>query len=95
MSETDNASANALCVFSVVVDGNGVPHVVGQGIEGVRPYREPTFLDIRRALMELAADYQARAIGDGVLARFIEEGIIRSVEPTVADRVSDALAARE
>ncbi len=90
--ETTDAP-NALCAFTVVVDGDGVPRLYGQGIEGVRPYREPTALDIRRALLELVSDYNAQAAAQYVVDELKKSGVVPAEEPSVSERVSAALAA--
>ena len=90
MSETETQEvtndANALCAFTVVVDGDGVPRIFGQGVEGVKPFREPTALDIRRAVLELASDYQARAAAD-----YVVESLAATAAPDVSERVQAAL----
>lgn len=84
-------AANALCVFTIVVDGNGVPAIFGgNNVEGVRPFRDPTQLDIRRALLELVSDYQARAA-----AEYVVGALQPAEEPSVSERVSAALAEHE
>jgi len=83
---------NVLCVFTIVVDGDGVPRVHGATVEGARPYREATELDVRRALLELVADFSARASAEYVTQALLESGVIAVPEPSVSERVSAALA---
>lgn len=92
VEETTDAP-NALCAFTVVVDGDGVPRIFGQGIEGVRPFRDPTALDIRRALLELVSDYNAQAAAQYVADELKKAGVFPAEEPSVSERVSAALAA--
>ena len=82
-----SGDANALCAFTVVVDGSGTPRVLGPGpIDGLVTYRDATDLDIRRAVLELAADYQARTAAEWVV------GLLTAEPAPVSDRVSAALA---
>jgi hypothetical protein len=85
---SDPQDANVLCHFTVVVGGDGTPQVYESVPEGTKPFRTATMLDIRRALLEIAADLQARSS-----AEYVAQILSAPVE-SVPDRVSEALADR-
>ena len=80
---------NALCAFTVVVDGDGSPRIFRMGIEGVIAFREPTQDDVFRALLQLNSQYQAKLVADQVA-----ESMIAALPggPEMEERVSAALA---
>lgn len=90
-SQETTDAPNAVCAFTVVIDGDGIPRVFGAGVQGVIPLREPTALDIRRSVLELAADYQARAAAEYVIDSLQQSGFLPTAEIAVSERVQAAL----
>lgn len=85
MSSDSNEKPNAICVFTIVIGADGVPGVYKYEGDTVRPLRDPSNLDIRRAVLELSADYAAVAAAEHLMAA------IEKASDNVSDRLQSAL----
>lgn len=75
--------------FVVVIPDQGMPYAILTVPEGLELTREPVVSDVRRACMEITADLNAQAS-----AQYVLSILSKSEEPSPADVVREALAAR-
>lgn len=75
--------------FVVVVPDEGLPFAILTSPEGLEVSRDPQLSDVRRACLEIASDLNAQAS-----AQYLVAMLNKNVEPTPAEVMREALAAR-
>lgn len=90
MSDQAPAAVPVQTAFFVVVDTDGVISVHTDKIPAVTMAREATLYDI-----ETYASQLVRNVSRLITAQMVVQAVTPPAEPTVADRVADALKNRE
>lgn len=90
MSDETSAPVPVQTAFFVVVDTDGIISVHTDKIPAVTMSREATLYDI-----ETYASQLVRNVSRLITAQMVVRAITPAPEPTVADRVADALKTRE
>lgn len=71
--------------YSILIEDDGTPSIRLEVPHGVEAARQPTLRDLRRSVLEIGADLDARAAADWVLQK------TAPVQENPAERVAAAL----